>query len=149
MSTIRAALFYKTHPDAVVPKAATGGSVGYDLATVENEEIQPGEVKILRTGLVTKPPHGYHWEIFPRSSLPRKFGLVIPNSLGLIDSDYTSPSDELGIQVLNFTKEKVVVKKGSRIAQLVLRETVKPKIVEAKQHWGSKTRGGFGSTGVE
>ena len=84
--------------------------------------------------------------LFARSSLPLKKGLIVANSVGVIDQDYCGENDEIGLQVINFTKKNVIVDKGERIAQglIVPIEAVTMKEVKKMT---SKSRGGFGSTG--
>ena len=81
-----------------------------------------------------------------RSSTPRKKGLTKPHSIGIIDQDYCGETDELKIQVYNFTDSPVVINKGDRIAQGIFVPVVKAKFLEVDSH-NQESRGGFGSTG--
>lgn len=144
---------YRLHDKAVVPARATSGSAGYDLVTVEEERIPAGEVGFLRTGwaLAERLP-AYaelalmvELQIRPRSSTFKKYGLIIPNSPGTIDSDYTG---EILIQVYNMGQKEVVLPAGTRVAQLVVALVATPEWREWFVQIQEETRGGFGSTGA-
>jgi dUTP diphosphatase len=81
-----------------------------------------------------------------RSSTPRRKSLLIPNGVGIIDQDYCGEGDELQVQVLNFSEEAVVVKKGERIAQGLFLPVMQVDWEEV--HEVGQGRGGFGSTGI-
>ena len=149
------AFFTKIHPDAILPTYGTKESVGLDLYLVEDVRIAPGELVLARTGLVVKPPLGTYFELVLRSSVAIKNpGLVLANSIGIIDPDYSGPTDELKIALLDtrFVTEAFSgwkfyhFKKGDRIAQLILREAQRVRVKERKETSSTK-RGGFGSTG--
>jgi dUTP pyrophosphatase len=108
--------------------------------------IVPGAVALIPTGLVIGVPAGHFLGIFARSSTPLKRGLMVANGVGVVDSDYCGPKDEIKIQVLNFTDAPVTVKKGDRIAQGVILPVVRAELQEVPEAPGA-TRGGFGSTG--
>jgi dUTP pyrophosphatase len=137
-------------PSGRLPARATSGSFGYDLATVQEERVAPRETRILPVGfkLAQDLPHdataGLAMLILPRSSLPLKHGLILPNSQGLIDADYAGP---LGIIVHNLRDEPVTLPPGTRIAQAVFVELRFPVLEEADRDDERRTRGGFGSTG--
>jgi len=132
---------------AKLPQYYTGGAACFDLATIEDSEIKPREVAKLRTGLVIKTPPGYFLAIIPRSST-HKLGLDAPNSIGVLDPDYSGPEDEIRLIFRNFTDETVRVSAGQRLAQGCLIQTPKVewKEVDAKE-LGENSRGGIGSTG--
>lgn len=151
------AYFTKIHPDAILPTYGTKDSVGLDLYLAEDIRIGPGELVLARTGLVVKPPLGCYFELMLRSSIAVKNpGLILANSIGVIDPDYSGPDDELKIALLNTTatgteyskREEVYFffKKGDRVAQLILREAQRVRVKERKEVSPAK-RGGFGSTG--
>lgn len=83
--------------------------------------------------------------VFPRSSLPLKYGLILPNSPGLIDADY---SEQIGIIVHNLRDEEVRLDAGTRIAQAVFVRVEFPALDVTDQDDEGRTRGGFGSTGA-
>ncbi len=137
---------FKKHPDAIIPAYASDGSCAFDLAPIEDATIQPGEIIRLRTGLVVCVPDGYTLLIAARSSLPRRYGLCVPQGFGIVDNDFCGPEDELLIQLLNFTDQPTSVKKGDRLVQGMLVPFAKGAFREVEELNGPN-RGGFGSTG--
>ncbi len=136
---------YRLDPSVPVPKYETAGAAGFDLAASADTSIAPGEVALVPTGLVITVPPGHFLGIFARSSTPLKRGLIVANGVGVVDSDYCGPDDEVKVQVLNITKAYVHVKKGDRIAQGVILAFARAEIADAPRP-EAKTRGGFGST---
>lgn len=129
-----------------LPEYESDGAVGFDLVTRETTTIEPGAIGLVPGNVIVKVPEGHMLVIAPRSSLPRKKGLVCPHSIGIIDHDYHGPEDELLVQVQNITNEPVTVERGERIAQGLFVKIEKAEWVEVEDH-GAETRGGFGSTG--
>ena len=136
----------RLRPSVPLPVYASDGAAGFDLAAAEDVEIPPGRIKLVGTGLVVAVPEGYFLGVFARSSTPLKRGLAVANGVGVLDSDYRGPSDELKIQLLNITSEPIVVKAGDRLAQGIVLQAPRVTFVEAVP--AAKSRGGFGSTGV-
>ena len=103
-------------------------------------------MSLVRTGLVIEVPAGYFLAIVARSSTPLKRGLIVANGVGVVDSDYSGPADEVMIQLFNITDREVEVKRGDRLAQgLVLPA---PRVVwNEVDEIRPVTRGGFGATG--
>ena len=132
-------------PSVALPARETQGSAGFDLAASADMTVAPQQIVLVPTGLIMRVPDGYFLGIFARSSTPLKRGLVVPNGVGIIDSDYSGPDDEIKIQVYNITSEPVHVKKGDRIAQGIFLKFAAPEWEEGEPT--DKTRGGFGSTG--
>ncbi len=152
---------------AILPKYANEGDAGMDVYAAEEVTIQPGETVVVPTGLKLAIPVGYEIQVRPRSGLSLKTPIRIPNSPGTIDSGYR---DELGIIVNNSSivsqnqdiKEKFtldekenkngtyIIRKGDRIAQIVLQEVPKMMLtkVDSVKNIGTDRGGGFGSTGV-
>lgn len=128
-----------------LPKYHTAESAAFDLSSNEDTTIAPKEIRLLRTGLIIEAPQGHFLMIAPRSSLPRK-GLVIPQSIGIVDRDFSGPEDEILLQVYNFTNRPVTVARGERLAQGIFLKVdrVEWEEVEATR---KKSRRGFGSTG--
>ena len=135
----------RLHQSVPLPEYQTDGAAAFDLAAATDVRVAPGEMALVPTGLVIEVPAGLFLAIFARSSTPLKRGLVIPNGVGIVDSDYCGPDDEIKIQVLNITSEPVQVKRGDRIAQGILMQFAAPEWEEGEP--ADKTRGGFGSTG--
>lgn len=133
--------------DIPVPKYATAGSSGMDLcADVEGEVIlSPGEIKLISSGIYLSIPQGYEAQIRPRSGLALKHGISIVNTPGTIDSDYRGL---VSIIVINHGKGPFKIKRGDRIAQMVIKEVVKAEI-DLNDELDDTVRsvGGFGHTG--
>jgi dUTP pyrophosphatase len=135
----------RLHPSVALPTYATAGSAAFDLAAAEDTEIAPQQIKLVGTGLVVAIPDGYFLAIFARSSTPLKRGLMVANGVGVLDSDYCGPSDELKIQLLNFTNAPIQVKTGDRLAQGIVLQA--PRVEFFEGDTTTTSRGGFGSTG--
>jgi dUTP pyrophosphatase len=129
-----------------LPAYQTAGAAGFDLAASVEMTVAPGEVALVPTGLVIEVPAGHFLGIFARSSTPLKRGLMVANGVGIVDSDYCGPDDEIKIEVVNFTKAPVTVRKGDRLAQGVLMPYVRASWHESESAERA-TRGGFGATG--
>lgn len=129
-----------------LPTYQTAGAAAFDLVTRETTVIAPRSIGLVPGNVIVKVPEGYALLILPRSSLPRKKGLICPHSLGLIDQDYHGPKDEIFVQVQNITDAPVTVEKGDRIAQGLFVKIDKADWLETDGH-GVVSRGGFGSTG--
>jgi dUTP pyrophosphatase len=133
-------------PAVPLPSYQTAGSAGFDLASSSDMTIGPGEIKLVPTGLVFAVPAGHFLGIFARSSTPLKRGLTVANGVGVLDSDYSGPTDELKIQLMNVTSAPVEIKRGDRLAQGVIMPFVRAEFEEASAAT-TVDRGGFGSTG--
>lgn len=130
-----------------LPTYQTTGAVGFDILTRETTMVEPGAIALIPGNVIVKVPEGYALLIVPRSSMPRKKGLVCPHSLGVIDCDYHGEKDELLVQVKNVTDNPVTVERGERIAQGIFVKVEKAEWEEVESH-GAESRGGFGSTGT-
>jgi dUTP pyrophosphatase len=129
-----------------LPTYATDDAAGFDLAAAHDATIAPGQIGLVRTGLVIEVPTGHCLAIFARSSTPLKRGLVVANGVGVIDSDYSGPNDEVMIQVMNVTDSDVKVSRGDRLAQGIVMPA--PRVTwEEVSEIREVTRGGFGATG--
>lgn len=126
---------------ATMPERATKGSAGYDISASETVTIQPGEIKLVSTGLAVQMAQDDVMLLIDRSSNPRKRGLVLSNSIGVIDHDYF-PNEFKGM-FTNITDKPVTIEAGQRIMQAVF---VKYGLVDDDNALGHRT-GGFGSTG--
>ncbi len=135
--------------DIQLPEYATQGSSGLDLrAAVEDEmKISRGNFALVSTNLRVEIPLGYEIQIRPRSGLAAKNGIGVLNSPGTVDSDYRG---EIKIILFNFGEEDFVIKRGDRIAQMILSKVYRAKIIESENlndsHRGD---GGFGHTGTK
>ncbi|KKQ37088.1 MAG: Deoxyuridine 5'-triphosphate nucleotidohydrolase Dut [Candidatus Roizmanbacteria bacterium GW2011_GWA2_37_7] len=130
-----------------VPEYQTHGSVAFDLYARTTTTIKPFTPTIIPANIIVEIPDGYFLLLASRSSTPIKKHLIVANGIGIIDQDYHGDTDEIAMQVLNFSKEDVTVEKGERIAQAILVKIAKiDKFVEV-QSMKKESRGGFGSTG--
>ena len=130
-----------------LPKYETTGSSGLDLtADIESSiSIEPGKISIIPTGISVSIPKNFEIQIRPRSGLAAKNQISVLNTPGTIDSDYRG---EIKVILINLSKKVFLVKKGARIAQMVLCPIVKAKLVEVKSLDDTdRGSGGFGSTG--
>ncbi|MES1241833.1 MAG: dUTP diphosphatase [Acidobacteriota bacterium] len=130
-----------------LPAPASPGSAGVDLrAAVEDElVIRPGERRLVPTGLVLEIPPGWEGQVRPRSGLALRHGIGILNAPGTIDSDYRG---EVGVILVNHGEAPFPVKRGDRIAQLVIGRVESVEWVESESLDGTgRGEGGFGSTG--
>lgn len=137
----------RVDPTLPLPTYATSGAVAFDVVTRETTVVEPGAIALIPGNVIVKVPDGFMLMVAPRSSMPRKKGLVFPHGVGILDQDYHGPKDELLVQVQNITKEPVTVERGERIAQAVFVRIEKAEWEEVDDH-GAETRGGFGSTGT-
>lgn len=129
-----------------MPSYQTAGAAGFDLAASADVTVAPGAIVLVPTGLVVEVPAGHFLGIFARSSTPLKKGLVVANGVGVLDSDYCGPTDELKIQVMNVTPAPVQIRVGDRLAQGVVVPFVRVAL-EDGDGATAPSRGGFGSTG--
>lgn len=133
-------------PDAKIPKAAKAGDVAFDLYSVIDYEIKPGERYAVPTGIAMEIPPGYEGQVRPRSGLALKEGITVLNAPGTIDSGYRG---EVKAIIINHSDASFQITKGMRISQLAIRPV--PKVTFAEVDELSDTdrgEGGFGSTGV-
>jgi dUTP pyrophosphatase len=132
--------------DIPLPSYESPGAAAFDLAAASDLEVQPGRVQLVPTGLVIEVPPGLFLGIFARSSTPLKRGLMVANGVGVVDSDYCGPGDEIKIAVLNFSEKPVLIKRGDRIAQGIVLPA--PRVTwEEVSELSAESRGGFGATG--
>lgn len=130
----------------LLPKRETAHAAGYDLKVAERMEIPAGAIVLVPTGIKAYMQSGEVLYLYDRSSNPRKKGLALINSVGVIDGDYyNNPNNEGHIfaQMKNITDETVVLEAGERIVQGVFMPFLLADDDEAR---GTRT-GGFGSTG--
>lgn len=129
------------------PRPATAGSAGSDLrAAVDTEiAIAPGERVLVPTGFRIAIPEGFEGQVRPRSGLALRDGISVPNAPGTIDADYRG---ELQVILMNLGDAPFVVKRGDRIAQLVIAPVPPVEIVEVEDlDETERGAGGFGHTG--
>jgi len=135
------------HGPKVLPEYATEGSAGVDIVAAIQEPISigPGERILVPSGFKLQIPVEYEVQIRPRSGLAIKHGITVLNSPGTIDSDYRG---EIGIILINHSKNKFIVNPKDRIAQMVICKVTKMNLVKVSLlNDTERGSGGFGSTG--
>ena len=131
--------------DVELPKRATKKSAGYDFCTIEDIQLNPGEIKLIKTGIKAYMEDDEVLKIFPRSSLSLK-KITLPNNVGIIDSDYYNNSKNEGhifIPLYNFSDEMFEIKKGDKIAQGIFEKFL---VIDNEEEIENERNGGFGST---
>jgi dUTP pyrophosphatase len=134
--------------DLPLPSYQSDGSSGLDLRAAVDKAVtlQPGEIRLIPTGLSISIPKGYEAQIRPRSGLALRHGLGLVNSPGTIDADYRG---EIGVIAINWGKEPLTIKRGDRIAQIVVSKVYRAKVEEVDELDPTKRgKGGFGHSGV-
>jgi len=129
------------------PAYATEGSAGLDLKAALSEPLTlgPGDRGVVPTGLKMEIPVGYEGCVRPRSGLAMKHGLTLTNAPGTIDADYRG---EVKVLLVNLGREPIVLKRGERIAQLLISPVARVKVVKVeKVDETFRGEGGFGHTG--
>ncbi|MFV0440646.1 MAG: dUTP diphosphatase [Lachnospirales bacterium] len=137
----------KSAKDLPMPTYQTDGSSGMDLHANVQEDftLNPGEIQKISVGIKLKLPVGYEAQVRPRSSLGAKYGITLANSVGTIDSDYRG---EIFVPLINLGKEPFIVKRGERVAQMIIATYTKANIIEdIVENDTDRGAGGFGSTG--
>jgi dUTP pyrophosphatase len=134
-------------PNAEPPTYQTDGSAGMDLRSIEEAELQPGERKLVRTGIRIEIPPGYEGQVRPRSGLALRHGISMVNTPGTIDSDYRG---EIQVVMINLGQSVVKLARGERIAQLVICPVARAELeIVDSLEVTSRGEGGFGSTGTQ
>lgn len=131
--------------DLPLPIYETSGSVGFDLLCRKEITIAPGKLALIPSNVIIQTPPGYMLMVTLRSSTPKRKGLFKPHGVGIIDQDYCGNNDEIMIQVYNFTKEYVTIKRGEKIGQGIFVRIDRFEWEEVNE-LNDKDRGGFGST---
>lgn len=132
--------------DIPLPKYMTEQAAGMDIfaAVTVNETILPGERSKIPTGIAIALPEGYEAQIRPRSGLAIHQGITLLNSPGTIDADYRG---EIALIVINHGNEPFVVKRGMRLAQMVISKVCRAQWVESPNlNETERGNGGFGHT---
>ncbi|NVD44875.1 dUTP diphosphatase [Qipengyuania atrilutea] len=128
-----------------LPSYVSEGAAGMDVVAAEDVSLAPGSRHAVATGLSLAIPGGYEIQVRPRSGLALKHGITVPNTPGTIDSDYRG---ELKIILINHGEEVFAIRRGDRIAQLVLAPVVQAAFEEVGELDETvRGAGGFGSTG--
>jgi dUTP pyrophosphatase len=140
------------HADGLaLPDYASGQAAGLDLRAAipagESVALRSGERVLVPTGLALQIPSGFEAQIRPRSGLALKHGVTVLNSPGTIDADYRG---EINVILVNLGHDTFVLRRGDRIAQLVLAPVSRAVLIEVSSLDATpRGTGGFGSTGLE
>ena len=139
-------LLYRLDPDLPEPRYAHPGDAGADLVSGVDVTLGPGERQVVPTGMAIALPDGYVALVHPRSGLAARHGLTVVNAPGTVDSGYRG---EIRVTLLNTDRrDPIVIRRGDRIAQLVLQRVEQARFVEVEALPPSaRGSGGFGSTG--
>jgi len=132
-----------------MPEYATAGSAGADLRAYLDEPVtlQPGERRLVPTGLFVELPPGVEAQIRARSGLAIKHGIGLVNGVGTVDSDYRG---EWNVPMINWGQEPFTINNGDRIAQVVFTTYIQAEFEAAEEvNETDRGAGGFGSTGVK
>jgi len=137
----------KIRPGAKLPVYVYDGDAGADLYSAEDCRIEPGERKLVRTGISLAIPYGYEGQVRPKSGIALKRGVTVLNSPGTIDSTYRG---EICVLLINTDlREAYDIKTGEKIAQIVFKAVARAEFLPAESLENSaRNEGSFGSTGV-
>jgi dUTP pyrophosphatase len=132
-----------------LPNYETIASAGMDLRANITEPITINSLErtLVKTGIFIELPVGFEAQVRPRSGLAAKKGITVLNSPGTVDADYRG---EIGVIVVNLSKEPFIIENGERIAQLIIAKHERAEWIEVEElSETSRGEGGFGSTGVK
>ena len=133
--------------DLPLPSYQSDGASGLDLRAAINKSLtlHPGDIKLIPTGLSISLPEGYEAQIRPRSGLALQHGLALVNAPGTVDADYRG---EIGVIAINMGKNPLTIKRGERIAQMVIQKVSRVIVKEvAELDSTERGEGGFGHSG--
>lgn len=131
---------------AIIPTRHYGTDAGYDLYSIDDFVLRPGEFTNVGTGIALEIPPGYVGLVHPRSGLAFKYGVTVLNAPGVIDSGYRG---EVRVVLVNHSKESLMFTYGDRIAQLLIQKVETPVLIDVESFASTTDRGadGFGSSG--
>lgn len=132
-----------------LPRYESEEAAGFDLAAAVPDgapfELFPTTTALVPTGIALELPSGYEAQVRPRSGLALKYGVTVLNTPGTIDSDYRG---EIGIILINHSKDVFKIERGDRIAQMVIKPIVQANLnIVTELNQTKRGQGGFGSTG--
>lgn len=116
-----------------------------DLMTAEEVQMEKGEYRVISLGVSMELPKGYYAKIVPRSSTCGKWGIIMANSVGIIENDYCGDDDIWGFPAIAIMDTHIP--KGVRVAQFCVCKQEQPVRFESVSFLGNQNRGGYGSTG--
>lgn len=133
-----------------VPEQANPTDIGYDLKTPHEVCVFVEKYTFIPLDIVVKPPDGYYFDMVPRSSTFKKHGIILANSVGVIDPSYSGENDCIGaiVYMPKCHKESHTIPKGTKLFQLILRKARKVEWVDmTDKPYEDNSRGGWGSSG--
>lgn len=135
----------KLDPAAIAPHYAHPGDAGLDLFSNEHVELQPGDSRLVKTGVSIELPPGTEGQVRPRSGLAAKHQVTVLNAPGTIDEGYRG---EICVILINHGRSAFVVEKGMKIAQMLVKPVIRVEVQEVQALSATQRgAGGFGSTG--
>jgi dUTP pyrophosphatase len=139
-------LVKRLSPSAILPSYAHPGDAGLDLFANVSLSLEPGEIKLVGTGISIELPAGTEAQVRPRSGLALKHGITVLNTPGTIDQGYRG---EVGVILINHGSVRFDIAPGMKIAQMVIAQCLTVSVEERGELSGTaRGQGGFGSTGV-
>lgn len=136
----------RLHPNAWMPEYKTPGALGFDIGLLKAVTVPAHGDVIARTGLGFGLPEGHGLFIFPRSSIFKKQRLMLANSVGVLDPDFSGAEDELKLHFYNPTDTDIALEAGQRLVQGVILPVAIVDLYEGPAD--AVSRGGIGSTGT-
>ena len=135
----------KRRGDVPVPSYHSALAAGFDMcAAVDGVVLQPGERKLIPTGIALELPQGYEAQVRPRSGLALQHGISMVNTPGTIDADFRG---EISVILINHGQEPFIVRKGERVAQVIINKVARAQFVFDELTATARGSNGFGSTG--
>jgi len=135
--------------DLSLPVYATELAAGMDVSAAINEPLvlEPGDIRLVPCGFAVAIPEGFEMQVRPRSGLAVKHGVTVINAPGTIDADYRG---EIKVGLVNLGRDSFTVRRGDRIAQLILAPIVRALLmVQPGLEQTARGSGGFGHTGLQ
>jgi len=145
--TVKISRVGSQNSDLALPQYMTDHASGLDLyaAVSEDTTLNPGERRLIPTGIALAIPPGYEAQIRPRSGLALNHGITLLNAPGTIDADYRG---EIGLIIINHGEKPFLIRKGDRLAQMVINKVYRAQLQETELlDTTSRNSGGFGHTG--
>lgn len=135
----------KLNSEAIMPSIAHKGDAGLDVYSIEEKLVKAGEIELIGTGIALELPQNTEAQMRPRSGLALKHGITLVNSPGTIDEGYKG---EIKLIIINHGKDDFKVKKGMKIAQMVIKPVLQIEVQEIEElNISERGEGGFGSSG--
>ena len=145
-TTNKISIKFKLADGVILPEYKTLGAAGADVSSNEDCSINPGSWKMVSTGLFPEIPENFEIQVRSRSGLAAKNGVFVLNSPGTVDSDYRG---EIKVILANMSDKVFEIKKGDRIAQLVVTPVQQANFeIVSEISETERSKGGFGSTGI-